>query len=316
MSVGFVFPGQGSQSIGMLADLADSEPLVQETFAEASEVLGYDLWALCQRGPMERLNATEQTQPAMLTAGIAVWRVWLAHHGALPVVSAGHSLGEYSALVAGGVLDFATAVSLVQLRGRLMQQAVPEGEGAIAAVLGVDDDVVVRVCAEVTAAGNIGLVSAVNFNAPGQVVIAGHASAVAGAIDGLREAGARKAVPLPMSVPVHCELMRPAAKQLLQRLHAAKPVSAKVPVLQNATLSVHDTPDAIVHALGEQLYTPVQWAQTVRQLAATPVTLLIECGPGKVLSGLVRRIDRSLRCLPVFDAQSLETALAAAGETG
>ena len=195
-----------------------------------------------------------------------------------------------------------------------MQQAVPEGQGAIAAVLGLDDDVVVRVCGEVTAAQDNALVSAVNFNAPGQVVIAGHAGAVTAALDGLREAGARKAVPLPMSVPVHCELMRPAAGQLLERLHAAKPASASIPVLQNATLSVHDTADAIVHALGEQLYTPVQWAQTVRELVATPVTLLVECGPGKVLSGLTRRIDRSLRCLPVFDMQSLETALAAAGE--
>jgi [acyl-carrier-protein] S-malonyltransferase len=299
----------------MLAELASAEPLVQETFAEASQELGYDLWDLCQQGPVERLNATEQTQPAMLAAGVAVWRVWVAHGGALPVVCAGHSLGEYSALVAAGVLEFTAAVSLVQLRGRLMQQAVPQGEGAIAAVLGLDDDVVVRVCAELSASDDVGLVAAVNFNAPGQVVIAGHAAAVQVAIDALREAGARRAVPLPMSVPVHCELMRPAAEQLLQRLHGAAPVAARFPVLQNATISASESPEAIVQALGKQLYTPVRWAQTVSVLASHPVDLMIECGPGKVLSGLVRRVDRSLRCLPVFDSASLAAALAAARES-
>lgn len=315
MKLAFVFPGQGSQSIGMLAELASHEPIVQETFGEASQVLGYDLWELCQQGPEERLNATEQTQPAMLAAGVAVWRVWEARGGTLPLVCAGHSLGEYSALVAAGVLEFAAAVSLVQLRGRLMQQAVPEGEGAIAAVLGLDDDVVVRICTEVSANGDLGLVAAVNFNAPGQVVVAGQTAAVDYALDALREAGARKAVPLPMSVPVHCELMRPAAAQLLQRLHAAAPRAALIPVLQNATVSINETPEAIVRALGEQLYTPVHWAQTVQELVARPSELLIECGPGRVLSGLARRIDRSLRCLPVFDPQSLDVALLAAQES-
>jgi [acyl-carrier-protein] S-malonyltransferase len=314
MKLAFIFPGQGSQSIGMLAELASSELLVEETFAEASQALGYDLWKLCQQGPEDRLNSTEQTQPAMLAAGVAVWRVWVARGGALPQVCAGHSLGEYSALVAAGVLEFAAAVSLVQLRGRLMQQAVPEGEGAIAAVLGLDDDQVVRICSELCASGDHGLVAAVNFNAPGQVVIAGHAASVAQALDALRDAGARKAIPLPMSVPVHCELMRPAAEQLLQRLHAAEPVAALFPVIQNATVSINDTPEAIVRALGEQLYTPVHWAHTVNVLASRPSDLLIECGPGKVLSGLVRRIDRTLRCLPVFDSKSLDIALEAAAE--
>ncbi|MFT5174085.1 MAG: [acyl-carrier-protein] S-malonyltransferase [Gammaproteobacteria bacterium] len=315
MKLAFVFPGQGSQSIGMLAELAAHEPIVQDTFGEASQALGYDLWELCQHGPEERLNATEQTQPAMLAAGVAVWRVWEAHGGALPLVCAGHSLGEYSALVAAGVLEFGAAVSLVQLRGRLMQQAVPEGEGAIAAVLGLDDDVVVGICTDLSTNGGLGLVAAVNFNAPGQVVIAGHTAAVQQALEALREAGARKAVPLPMSVPVHCELMRPAAAQLLQRLHAAAPRAALIPVVQNATVSVNETPEAIVHALGEQLYTPVHWAQTVQKLAARPSELLIECGPGRVLSGLARRIDRSLRCLPVFDPKSLDVALRAAQES-
>ena len=311
MRLGFVFPGQGSQSIGMLAQLAEAEPIVQATFAEASQVLDYDLWALCQNGPQERLNATEQTQPAMLAAGVAMWRVWRARGGSSPIVCAGHSLGEYSALVAAGVLEFSVAVALVQLRGRLMQQAVPEGEGAIAAVLGLDDDVVVQVCHDISA-GDAGIMSAVNFNAPGQVVIAGHAAAVERGLNALREAGARKAIPLPMSVPVHCELMRPAAEQLLQALHESSPAAAQFPVLQNANLAINDSAAAKIAALGEQLYTPVQWAQTVVKLVATPVDLLIECGPGKVLSGLTRRIDRQFKCMGIFDPASLDAALAAA----
>ncbi len=306
MSVGFVFPGQGSQSIGMLAALAGAEPLVAETFAEASEALGYDLWRLCQEGPEERLNATEQTQPAMLAAGVAVWRVWRARGGAPPVVCAGHSLGEYSALVAAGALEFATAAALVQARGRFMQEAVPAGEGAIAAVLGLDDEVVTDVCARVSGAG---VVAAVNYNAPGQVVIAGHAGAVHVALGKLREAGARKALPLPMSVPVHCELMRPAAERLLARLRAAGITAPDIPVLHNADVQPHHDPDDIVAALGAQLYTPVRWTRTVQALREAGARTLVECGPGRVLTGLVKRIDRDLPCHAVHDPKSLDEAL-------
>lgn len=312
--LGIVFPGQGSQSIGMLQALAGAHPQVEETFAEASQALGYDLWALCQNGPEDRLNATEQTQPAMLAAGVAVWRVWQAAGGSVPAIGAGHSLGEYSALVASGVLEFSTAAGLVRSRGRLMQEAVPQGEGAIAAVLGLDDDVVLDCCARISGEGAHGIVAAVNFNAPGQVVIAGHAPAVATALDALKEAGARKAVPLPMSVPVHCELMRPAAERLARELAAAALSKPVFPVLHNADLSPHDEADEIIAALKAQLYTPVRWAGTVEALRDRGVTLLVECGPGRVLAGLARRIDRNVKCLPVHDSESLEQALTAAGE--
>jgi len=314
MRLGVVFPGQGSQSVGMLAALAQSSPLVTETFAEASEVLGYDLWALCQHGPQQRLDATEQTQPAMLAAGVAVWRVWRAAGGAPPVIAAGHSLGEYSALVAAQALDFATAVSLVQARGRFMQQAVPRGEGAIAAVLGLDDAAVVECCERVSRDGGSGLVAAVNFNAPGQVVIAGHAGAVAAALEAARSAGARKAVPLPMSVPVHCELMRPAADRLLERLREVSITAPRFPVLHNADLAAHAAASDIVQALHAQLYTPVRWTRTVEALVGSGAELLVECGPGRVLAGLARRIDRGLRCLPVLDPATLDEALAATGD--
>lgn len=312
--LGIVFPGQGSQSIGMLKALADAYPQVESTFAEASDALGYDLWALCQDGPEERLNATEQTQPAMLAAGVAVWRVWQAAGGPAPGVAAGHSLGEYSALVAAGAVDFATAARLVRSRGRFMQEAVPRGEGAIAAVLGLDDATVVRCCAAVSGDGARGIAAAVNFNAPGQVVIAGHAPAVAAALDALREAGAKKAVPLPMSVPVHCELMRPAAARLGAELEAAALTTPAFPILHNADIAAHDSAGEIIAALRAQLHTPVRWTATVQALRDRGATLMVECGPGRVLAGLARRIDRDVRCLPVHDPQSLDTALAAAGE--
>jgi [acyl-carrier-protein] S-malonyltransferase len=309
MAFGLVFPGQGSQSIGMLSALAEAEPLVKETFAEASQALGYDLWQLCQDGPQERLNATEQTQPAMLATGVAVWRVWRARGGPEPAASAGHSLGEYSALVAAGVMDFAAATALVRSRGHFMQQAVPQGEGAIAAVLGLDDDVVGEVCAQVSATAEAGIVAAVNYNAPGQVVIAGHASAVTQALERLREAGARKAVPLPMSVPVHCDLMRPAALRLRPELERAALSAPRFPVLHNADLATHDDPPGVVSALDAQLYTPVRWAQTVIALRERGIDTLVECGPGRVLSGLAKRIDRDISCLPVFDPATLDAAL-------
>ena len=313
MSLAVVFPGQGSQSIGMLSELAAAWPQVQETFDEASSALGYDLWQLCQEGPEARLNATEQTQPAMLAAGVAAWRVWSAAGGAMPAVAAGHSLGEYAALVAAGSLDFAAAAGLVRARGRFMQEAVPQGEGAIAAVLGIDDETVTGICAQISAARDAELVAAVNYNAPGQVVIAGHAGAVEAALAALREAGARRAVPLPMSVPVHCELMRPAAERLLAELAGVPVGPPSFPVIHNADLRAHDQGPDIVAALAAQLYTPVRWTGTVQALAGAGATLLIECGPGKVLAGLARRIDRELRCLAVHDPESLETALAAEG---
>lgn len=310
MGLGFIFPGQGSQSIGMLHALSETEPLVEQTFAEASQVLGYDLWDLCRHGPESRLNETEQTQPAMLSAGVAVWRVWGAHGGTLPVIAAGHSLGEYSALVASGVLEFKTAVALVQRRGRLMQQAVPAGEGAIAAILGLGDDQVERVCRDISVSLAPLLVAAVNYNAPGQVVIAGHKTAVDAALVALREAGARRAVALPMSVPVHCELMRPATVELSRHLQQAHFAPGNFPVLQNADLSIHDNAAAIAAALAAQLYTPVRWGNTIRHLQRSdPGCVLVECGPGKVLAGLCKRIDRSIACYPVHDAQSLEAAL-------
>ncbi len=313
MTLAIVFPGQGSQSLGMLADLAGAAPQVRETFDEASDALGYDLWALCQDGPEERLNATEQTQPAMLAAGVAVWRAWTARGGAQPAICAGHSLGEYSALVAAGALDFATAVRLVRSRGRYMQEAVPAGQGAIAAVLGLDDDAVLAVCNEITAARPQELVAAVNHNAPGQVVIAGHKGAVDAALDALRAAGAKRAVPLPMSVPVHCELMRPAAERLLADLRESGLRAPRFPVLHNADLETHDDPQDILTALGAQLYTPVRWTDTVAALRARGVQRMIECGPGRVLAGLARRIDRTVPCAAVHDPASLDEALAAAG---
>lgn len=314
MSFGSVFPGQGSQSIGMLAALAQAEPVVAQTFEEASQVLGYDLWQLCQAGPEDRLNATEQTQPAMLAAGVAVWRVWRARGGALPAVCAGHSLGEYSALVASGALGFAQAAGLVQSRGRFMQEAVPAGQGAIAAVLGLDDAAVLEVCEAVCAARAPAIVSAVNFNAPGQVVIAGHADAVGDAIERLRQAGARKAVPLPMSVPVHCTLMRPAAERLKTRLLDAGMAPPAFPVLHNADLCTHTDPGEIVDALTAQLYTPVRWSRTVEAFVARDVRTLVEFGPGRVLTGLAKRIDRSITAVAVYDPASLDAALGAVQE--
>ncbi len=314
MSLGLMFPGQGSQSIGMLQSLSETEPLIKQTFAEASQVLGYDLWELCSQGPETRLNETEQTQPAMLTAGVAMWRVWRSQGGVLPTVAAGHSLGEYSALVASEVLDFSTAVALVQRRGQLMQKAVPAGEGAIAAVLGLDDDKVMSICAGICSSNAPRIVAAVNYNAPGQVVVAGHKDAVDQALTALRDAGARRAVTLPMSVPVHCELMRPAAPELSRHLAQAQFSHGIFPVLQNADLTAHEGAEAIAAALTAQLYTPVQWVGTVRRLADASTSVLVECGPGKILTGLCRRIDRSIVCLPIYDSRSLETALEATQE--
>lgn len=316
MSLAMVFPGQGSQSVGMLSALAETEAVVRETFEEASQVLGYDLWALVREGPEEALAQTRKTQPAMLAAGVATWRAWCAHQGPSPDVVAGHSLGEYSALVAAGALDFAAAVALVDERARLMQEAVPAGEGGIAALLGLDDDTVVALCAQVSDSMAPRQVSAVNFNAPGQVVIAGHADAVETALGAAREAGARRAIALPMSVPVHCDLMRPAAEGLSAALAAADISTPRIAVIHNADLSSHSDAEAIRGALRTQLHAPVRWADTVRRMQDTRgVTRMVECGPGKVLSGLARRIDRALKALPVQDPDSLQAALTGVGET-
>lgn len=313
MTLAVVFPGQGSQSVGMLAALAAQEPVVEATFAEASEVLGYDLWALCQQGPEAELGATERTQPAMLAAGVATWRVWSRHDGPPPVAMAGHSLGEYSALVCSQALDFRTAVDLVCFRGRVMQEAVPLGVGAMAAVLGLDDQDVVAACAE--AAGEE-VVEAVNFNAPGQVVIAGHATAVARAIETAKARGAKRAVQLPVSVPSHSSLMRGAAERLAQRLAGTALETPRIPDVYTVDVKTHSSPEGIRNALKEQLYKPVLWADTVKAMLDRGVTTIVEMGPGKVLTSLNRRIERGpqLSMLAVDDPESLAKALASCRE--
>ena len=312
MTLAFVFPGQGSQSVGMLAALGAAEPVVRATFDEASQVLGYDLWALAQQGPEAELGATERTQPAMLAAGVAVWRAWRAHGGARPVAMAGHSLGEYTALVCSEALDFRTAVDLVRFRGQAMQRAVPLGTGAMAAVLGLDDADVDAACRE-AAGGEV--VEAVNFNAPGQVVIAGHATAVARAIEAARARGAKRAVLLPVSVPSHSSLMVGAADELAARLATIEVRLPNVPDVYTVDVQRHASPDGIRSALREQLFKPVRWADTVRAMLASGVTTLVECGPGKVLTSLNKRIEKrpDLKMLAIDDPDTLSAALAATG---
>jgi [acyl-carrier-protein] S-malonyltransferase len=310
MSLAFVFPGQASQSIGMMSALAKTSPIIEATFAEASAVLGYDLWQRCQVGPAELLNSTESTQPAMLTAGIATYRLWRARGGAVPVIMAGHSLGEFSALVAAGYLDFRSTVDLVKYRGELMQAAVPSGQGAIAAILGLEDADVEAAC-DAAAQGEV--VEAVNFNAPGQVVIAGLATAVARAIDIATVKGAKRAIILPMSVPAHSSLLQPAAEKLRIRL-AGTPVAARSDVaVYGVDIRIHSAPDEIRAGLVKQFSTPVYWAATVRTMIAAGATQIIECGPGRVLTALNRRIDknRDLKMLALEDPETLEDALAA-----
>jgi [acyl-carrier-protein] S-malonyltransferase len=301
-----VFPGQGSQSVGMLAELAEQHAVVIDTFEEASDVLGYDLWALAQEGPAEELNQTDKTQPAMLAAGVAVWRVWQEQGGATPAVMAGHSLGEYTALVCAGALGLADATALVAERGRCMQAAVPAGTGAMAAILGLDDASVAAVC-EQAAEGRV--ITPVNFNSPGQVVIAGETGAVQRATTLAREHGARRAVQLPVSVPSHCELMKPAAEKFAGRLRATTINPPQIPVIQNVDVVTHDDPDAIRDGLERQLYSPVQWVRTIESMAGSGVSRIIEAGPGKVLAGLCKRIDKSLLAMPVYDPDTLATAV-------
>lgn len=299
-----VFPGQGSQSVGMLAELATQFPLVEETFKQASEVLGYDLWQLVQQGPAEELNKTWQTQPALLTASVAIYRVWQQQYPDLvPSVMAGHSLGEYSALVCSGALDFQDAVKLVELRGKLMQQAVPEGAGAMYAIIGLDNESIIDACAQ-AAQGEV--VSAVNFNSPGQVVIAGSKAAVERAAAACKEAGAKRALPLSVSVPSHCALMKPAADQLAVALENITLKAPQTSVINNVDVKAASETDEIRTALVRQLYSPVRWTETVEKMAKEGVGVLVEIGPGKVLTGLAGRIVKTLSAGAVNDVKSLD----------
>lgn len=302
----FVFPGQGSQTVGMLADLAAQFPIVEQTFSDASAALGYDLWQLVQTGPAEELNKTLQTQPALLAASVAIFRVWQQQGGNMPVMMAGHSLGEYSALVCAGVLDFAAAIRLVELRGKLMQEAVPEGTGAMYAIIGLDNASIAKACEE-SAQGQV--VSPVNFNSPGQVVIAGNKEAVERAGAACKAAGAKRALPLPVSVPSHCALMKPAADKLAVALQDITFNAPLVPVVNNVDVRAETAPEAIRSALVRQLYSPVRWTESVEFMAAEGVTLLLEVGPGKVLTGLTKRIVDTLTAAAVNDTASLSAAL-------
>ncbi|MFP1748308.1 ACP S-malonyltransferase [Lonsdalea quercina] len=301
-----VFPGQGSQSVGMLAELAETNPIVKDTFDEASSVLGYDLWQLTQQGPAEELNKTWQTQPALLSASVAIWRAWQQQGGKAPALMAGHSLGEYSALVCAGVMDFKQAVSLVELRGKLMQEAVPENTGAMYAIIGLDNDTIAAACAE-SAQGQV--VSPVNFNSPGQVVIAGNKEAVERAGAACKAAGAKRALPLPVSVPSHCALMEPAALKLAAALDNVTFNAPHIPVVNNVDVRTETSPEAIRSALVRQLSNPVRWTECVEYIAAQDVQKLLEVGPGKVLTGLTKRIVDTLTASAVNDSASLSTAL-------
>ncbi|WP_233960912.1 ACP S-malonyltransferase [Pectobacterium versatile] len=301
-----VFPGQGSQTVGMLAELAAEYPIVTETFAQASEALGYDLWQLTQQGPAEELNKTWQTQPALLTASVAIWRAWQQQGGKTPALMSGHSLGEYSALVCAGVLDFQQAVRLVELRGKLMQEAVPEGAGAMYAIIGLDNDAIAKACEE-SAQGQV--VSPVNFNSPGQVVIAGNKDAVERAGAACKAAGAKRALPLPVSVPSHCALMEPAAKKLAVALESVTFNSPVIPVVNNVDARIETTPEAIRDALVRQLHCPVRWTDCVEFMASQGIESLLEVGPGKVLTGLTKRIVDTLTAAAVNDPASLSAAI-------
>jgi len=292
MKLACVFPGQGSQSIGMMSELAKQHPEVKKIFSTASEVLGYDLWKLVTEGPVEELNKTECTQPAMLTAGVAAWEIFKKSTDIQPVIIAGHSLGEYTALVCSGAIAFKDAVKLVAERGRLMQAAVPEGVGAMAAILGLDDDIIINICEQASVDGEV--VQAVNFNSPGQVVIAGNKAAVENAMALCKEAKAKRALPLPVSVPSHSSLMSGAAEQLGEYLKDVSINTPSIPVLQNVDAAAHNDSKEISDCLAKQLHNPVLWVDTVNNLIAENITAIVECGPGKVLAGLNRRINKSI----------------------
>lgn len=309
MNFAFVFPGQGSQSVGMMAAYGEST-VIRQAFAEASEALGEDLWQMVADGPAEVLAQTVNTQPLMLTAGVAIYREWIARGGALPSLVAGHSLGEYSALVVAGALDFQEAVKLVRLRARAMQEAVPQGEGAMAALLGLDEAAAVDACAE-AAQGEV--VSAANLNSPGQIVIAGARAAVERAMAAAKARGAKRAVLLPVSAPFHCALMKPAAERLQQRLADIEVRVPAIPVLNNVDVAVETDPVRIKDALVRQAYSPVRWIETVQEIARGGVTHVFECGPGKVLAGMTKRIEGSLQGAAIADAASLDEVLKTTG---
>ena len=306
--LGFLFPGQNSQHVGMLAELAELYPQVLNTFSEASEVLGYDLWALTQSGPIEKLSLTSITQPAILTSSVAIWRVWLSRGGPMPVLMAGHSLGEYSALVCAGVLQFSDAVDLVKRRGEFMQDAVPVGAGGMAAVLGLEDQAVIKACNDAAAKG---VVAAVNFNSPGQVVIAGESAAVDLASELCKAAGAKRVLPLSVSAPFHSPLMKSAAEHFAVELNKKELKSPSIPVLQNYSLGTSLDINEIRENLVYQIYNPVPWAATIKLFADRRINIVIEMGPGKVLSGLNKRINSEMLAMSINDPASLDSALVA-----
>lgn len=302
----FAFPGQGSQSVAMLAELAQKFPVIVDTYKEASDVLGYDLWALVQQGPVEDLNQTNKTQPALLAASVAIWRVWNEQGGAKPSVIAGHSLGEYSALVCADVINFKEAIKLVELRGQLMQLAVPAGTGAMSAIIGLDNDKILDACKQ---AEEGQVVSPVNFNSPGQTVIAGNKAAVERAGVLLKDAGAKRVLPLPVSVPSHCALMKPAAEKLAVALQDIEFKTPAIAVINNVDVCAETDVEKIKDALVRQLFCPVRWTEIVEKMAEEGITVQIEAGPGKVLSGLVRRIDKSFSAQFINDSVSLAKSL-------
>jgi [acyl-carrier-protein] S-malonyltransferase len=299
----FVFPGQGSQKVGMLKEIASQFSVVTDTFTEASDALGYDLWDMVQNGEQEQLNLTERTQPILLTSSIALWRVWGECNGVQPAMVAGHSLGEFSALVCAQSIAFSDAVTLVRARGQFMQTAVPVGEGSMAAVLGLDDEVIIDICRKTGA-------EAVNFNSPGQVVIAGKVAAVDQAIELLKEAGAKRAMNLPVSAPFHTSLMRPAAEKLAEKISELEIVAPAIPVVHNVHAQTESDPEKIKELLVQQLYSPVRWTSCVQAMVSAGIEKTLECGPGKVLSGLSKRIDRSLSGYGIEEPTALEKALA------
>lgn len=305
-NLAFVFPGQGSQKIGMLSELAEQYSLIKETFDQASDVLGYNMWELIQHGEQEAINLTERTQPILLASSVAIWRLWNEKNGAIPSQMAGHSLGEWSALVCSGVVDFADGLNIVRARGQYMQQAVPVGEGAMAAIIGLDDKAIHEACAN---AQSLGVVDAVNFNAPGQVVIAGSNAAVEAAMESCKAAGAKRALPLPVSAPFHTSLMKPAADNLADLVNTVNFSAPQVPVVHNVHAQTETDPETIKALMLEQIYSPVKWVDCVNQLKNNGATTLIECGPGKVLSGLTKRIDREITSLATDSVADFTAAL-------
>lgn len=305
-NLAFVFPGQGSQKIGMLSELAEQYSLIKETFDQASDVLGYNMWELIQKGEQEAINLTERTQPILLASSVAIWRLWNEKNGAIPSQMAGHSLGEWSALVCSGVVDFADGLNIVRARGQYMQQAVPVGEGAMAAIIGLDDKAILEACAN---AQSLGVVDAVNFNAPGQVVIAGSNAAVEAAMESCKAAGAKRALPLPVSAPFHTSLMKPAADNLADLVNTVNFSVPQVPVVHNVHAQTETDPETIKALMLEQIYSPVKWVDCVNQLKNNGATTLIECGPGKVLSGLTKRIDREITSLATDSVADFTAAL-------